>query len=130
MRLILKAHYLANSAPLFSKPRVTDIYSIIFFSVATFMYYYHHNLLSSSFSSLRNLYSLRKPINKSFQLLLASLSHATFISIHTFCNVLFFIFLWLIIIFMGLFYRSIKKSVWADQNLPFQKFSFPVPLGS
>ena len=36
VRLISKAHYLANTAPLFSKLKVLDIYSINSFSVATF----------------------------------------------------------------------------------------------
>ena len=52
VRLISKAHYLANTAPLFSKLEVLDIYSINSFSVATFMYPYHHNLLPSSFRNL------------------------------------------------------------------------------
>ena len=47
-----KAHYLANTAPLFSQLKVLDIYSINSFSVATFMYSYHHNLLPSSFHYL------------------------------------------------------------------------------
>ena len=49
VRLISKAHHLANTVPLFSKLKVLDIYSIYSFSVATFMYSYHHNLLPSSF---------------------------------------------------------------------------------
>ena len=53
VRLLSKAHHLANTAPLFSKIKVLDIYSINSFSVATFMYSYHHNLLPSS---LRNLF--------------------------------------------------------------------------
>ena len=36
--LISKAHYLANTAPLFSKLKVPDIYSINSFLVATFVY--------------------------------------------------------------------------------------------
>ena len=52
VRLISKAHYLANTAPLFSKLKVLDIYSIYSFSVATFMYSYHYNLLPSSFRNL------------------------------------------------------------------------------
>ena len=52
MRLITKAHYLANTAPLFSQLKVLDIFSINSFSVATFMYSYHHNLLPSSFRDL------------------------------------------------------------------------------
>ena len=52
VRLISKAHYIANTAPLFSKLKVLDIYSINSFSEATFMYSYHHNLLPSSFRSL------------------------------------------------------------------------------
>ena len=52
MRLITKAHYLANTAPLFSQLKVLDINSINSFSVATFMYSYHHNLLPSSFRDL------------------------------------------------------------------------------
>ena len=51
MRLISKAHYLANTAP-FSKLKVLDIYNINSFSVATFMYSYHRNLLPSSFRNL------------------------------------------------------------------------------
>ena len=51
-RLIAKAHYLANTAPLFSQLKVLDIFSINSFSVATFMYSYHHNLLPSSFRDL------------------------------------------------------------------------------
>ena len=47
-----KAHYLANTAPLFRNLKVLDIYSIDSFSVATFMYSYHHNLLPSSFRNL------------------------------------------------------------------------------
>ena len=50
--LISKAHYLANTAPLFSKLKVPDIYSINSFLVATFVYSYHHNLLPSSFCNL------------------------------------------------------------------------------
>ena len=49
VRLITKAHYLANTAPLFSQLKVLDIFSINSFSVTTFMYCYHHNLLPSSF---------------------------------------------------------------------------------
>ena len=52
VRLISTAHYLANTAPLFSKLKVLDIYSINSFSVVTFMYFYHHNLLASSFRNL------------------------------------------------------------------------------
>ena len=52
MRLISKAHYLANTSLLFSKLKVLDIYSINSFSVATFVYSYHHNLLPSSFRNL------------------------------------------------------------------------------
>ena len=52
VRLISKAHHLANTVPLFSKLKVLDIYSIYSFSVATFMYSYHHNLLPSSFRNL------------------------------------------------------------------------------
>ena len=44
VRLIIKAHYLANTAPLFSQLKVLDIF--------TFMYSYHHNLLPSSFCDL------------------------------------------------------------------------------
>ena len=52
-----KAHSVAFiksslSAPLFTKLKVTDIYSINSFSVAKFMYSYHHNLLPSSFCNL------------------------------------------------------------------------------
>ena len=49
VRLITKAHYLANTAPIFSQLKVLDIFNINSFSVATFMYFYHHNLLNSSF---------------------------------------------------------------------------------
>ena len=52
LRLIKKAHYLANTAPLFSQLKVLDIFSINSFTVATFMYSYHHNLLPSSFHDL------------------------------------------------------------------------------
>ena len=52
VRLITKAHYLANTAPLFSQLKVLDIFSINSFSVATFMYSYHHNLLPSNFHDL------------------------------------------------------------------------------
>ena len=52
VRLISKAHYLANTSQSFSKLKVLDIYSINSFSVATFMYSYHHNLLPSSFRNL------------------------------------------------------------------------------
>ena len=52
VRLITKAHYLANTAPLFSQLKVLDIFSINSFSVATFMYSYHHNLLPNSFHDL------------------------------------------------------------------------------
>ena len=52
VRLITKAHYLANTASLFSQLKVLDIFSINSFSVATFMYSYHHNLLPSSFRDL------------------------------------------------------------------------------
>ena len=41
VRLITKAHYLANTAPLFSH---LDIFSINSFSVATLIYCNHHNL--------------------------------------------------------------------------------------
>ena len=44
VRLIIKAHYLANTAPLFSQLKVLDIF--------TFMYSYHHNLFPSSFCDL------------------------------------------------------------------------------
>ena len=50
--LITKAHYLANTAPLFSLLKVLDIFSINSFSAATFLYSYHHNLLPSSFHDL------------------------------------------------------------------------------
>ena len=43
VRLITKAHYPANTAPLFSQLKVPDIFSINSFSVATFMYSYHRN---------------------------------------------------------------------------------------
>ena len=52
VRLTTKAHYLANTASLFSQLKVLDIFSINSFSVATFMYSYHHNLLPSSFRDL------------------------------------------------------------------------------
>ena len=52
VRFITKAHYLANTTPLFSQLKVLDIFSINSFSVATFMYSYHHNLLPSSFRDL------------------------------------------------------------------------------
>ena len=52
MRLIAKAHYLVNTAPLFSHLKVLDMFSINSFSVATFMYSYHHNILPSSFHDL------------------------------------------------------------------------------
>ena len=52
VRLITKAHYLANTVPLFSQLKVLDMFSINSFSVATFMYSYHHNLLPSSFRDL------------------------------------------------------------------------------
>ena len=52
VRLITKAHYLANTAPLFSQLKVLDIFGINSFSVATFMYSYHHNLLPNSFHDL------------------------------------------------------------------------------
>ena len=52
VRIITKAQYLANTAPLFSQLKVLDIFSINSFSVATFMYSYHHNLLPSSFRDL------------------------------------------------------------------------------
>ena len=54
MRLITKAHHLANTLPLFSQLKVLDTYSINSFSVTTFMYSYHHIRLPSSF---RNLFS-------------------------------------------------------------------------
>ena len=37
VRLTTKAHYLANTTPLFSQLKVLDIFDIISFSVATFM---------------------------------------------------------------------------------------------
>ena len=37
VRLTTKAHYLANTTPLFSQLKVLDIFSINSFSVATFM---------------------------------------------------------------------------------------------
>ena len=52
VRLITKAHYLANTASLFNQLKVLDIFSIDSFSVATFMYSYHHNLLPISFRDL------------------------------------------------------------------------------
>ena len=52
VRLITKAHYLANTAPLFSQLKVLDIFSTNSFSVPTFMHSYHHNLLPSSFHDL------------------------------------------------------------------------------
>ena len=52
VRLISKAHYPANTAPLFSQLKVIDIYSFNSFSVATFMYSYHHNPLLSGFRNL------------------------------------------------------------------------------
>ena len=52
VRLIIKAHYLANTAPLFSQLKVLDIFSINSFSVANIMYSYHHNLLPNSFHDL------------------------------------------------------------------------------
>ena len=52
VRVITKAHYLENTAPLFSQLKVLDIFSINSFSVATFMYSYHHNLLPSTFRDL------------------------------------------------------------------------------
>ena len=50
VRLITKAHYLANTAPLFSQLKVLDIFSINSFSAATFMY--TNNLLPGSFHDL------------------------------------------------------------------------------
>ena len=58
VRFITKAHYLANTAPLFSQLKVLDIFSINSFSVATFMYSYHHNLFPSSFQYETRLASL------------------------------------------------------------------------
>ena len=52
LQLITKAHYLANTTPLFSQLKVLDIFSMNSFFVATFMYSYHHNLLPSSFHDL------------------------------------------------------------------------------
>ena len=52
VRLITKAHYLANTVPLFSQLKVLDLFSINSFSVATFMYSYRHNLLPNSFHDL------------------------------------------------------------------------------
>ena len=52
MLLIAKAHYLANTTPLFGKLKVLHTYNINSFSVATFMYSYRHNLLPSSFRHL------------------------------------------------------------------------------
>ena len=52
VRLITKAHYLANTVPLFSQLKVLDLFSINSFSVATFMYSYHHNLLPNIFHDL------------------------------------------------------------------------------
>ena len=67
VRLITKAHYLANTAPLFSQLKVLDIFSINLFSVTTFMYCYHHNLLPSSFRDLF-LSSNLKSINTKIRL--------------------------------------------------------------
>ena len=44
VRLITKAHYLANPATLFSHLKVLDIFSINSFSVATLIYCNHNNL--------------------------------------------------------------------------------------
>ena len=52
VRLISKAHYLANTTPLFTKLKVLDLDSINSFSVATFVYSCHHNLLPNSFRNL------------------------------------------------------------------------------
>ena len=52
VRVITKAHYLESTAPLFSKLKVLDIFSINSFSVGTFMYSYHHNFLPDSFRDL------------------------------------------------------------------------------
>ena len=49
VRLITKADYLANTAPLFCQLRLLDIFSINSFSIAIFIYSYHHNLLSVTF---------------------------------------------------------------------------------
>ena len=63
VRLITKAHYLANTAPLFSQLKVLEIFGINSFSVATFMYSYHNNLLPSTFrdlflsSNLKSIYT-------------------------------------------------------------------------
>ena len=52
VRLITKAHYLANTASLFSQLKVLSILSINSFTVSTFTYSYHHSLLPSSFRDL------------------------------------------------------------------------------
>ena len=61
VRLITKAHHLANTTPLFSQLKFLEIFSINSFSVATFMYSYHHNLLPSSF---RNLFSSSNQVHQ------------------------------------------------------------------
>ena len=66
VRLITKAHCLANTAPLFSQLKVLDIFSINSFSVASFMYSYHHNLLPSSFGDLFLRASVCKILISSF----------------------------------------------------------------
>jgi len=54
VRLIAKAGYLANTAPLFCQLRLLDIFSINSFSIAIFMWSYHYNLLQVTFSWLVN----------------------------------------------------------------------------
>ena len=52
MRAITNSHYRANSAPLFSKLKILDIYQLNTFQIAKFMHCYHNNLLPPLFFNL------------------------------------------------------------------------------
>ena len=52
LRAITNSDYRANSAPLFSKLGILDIFQINTFQIAKFMYYYHNNLLPPLFLNL------------------------------------------------------------------------------
>jgi len=49
---ITNSDYKADSAPLFSKLGILEIYQINTFQIAKFMYYYHKNLLPPLFFNL------------------------------------------------------------------------------
>ena len=52
VRAITNSDYRANSAPLFSKLKILDIYQLNTFQIAKFMHCYHNNLLPPLFFNL------------------------------------------------------------------------------